>query len=85
MLSGGVRHGQPATRIRLLVLALSCAVSFVLYLQRYAWGFIKKDVQDEFGWDSVTLGWLDGLFGISYGAAQIPAGIMCDWFGVHLL
>lgn len=76
---------QPATRIRLLVLALSCAVSFVLYLQRYAWGFIKKDVQDEFGWDEVTLGWLDGLFGISYGAAQVPAGMLCDWFGVHIL
>jgi sugar phosphate permease len=28
---------------------------------------------------------LDGLFGISYGAAQIPAGMLCDWFGVHLL
>ena len=76
---------RPATRTRLLVLALSCAVSFVLYLQRYAWGFIKKDVQDEFGWDSVTLGWLDGLFGISYGVGQIPAGMLCDWFGVHLL
>lgn len=67
------------------MLALSCAVSFVLYLQRYAWGFIKKDVHDEFGWDSETLGWLDGLFGITYGIAQIPAGMLCDWFGVHLL
>jgi hypothetical protein len=44
MLSGCVRQGQPATRTRLLVLALSCAVSFVLYLERYSWGFIKKDV-----------------------------------------
>ena len=77
--------GQSATRVRFLVLALSCSVSFVLYLQRYAWGFIKKDVQDEFGWNSVTLGWLDGLFGISYGVGQIPAGMLCDWFGVHLL
>ena len=76
--------GRP-TKLRSLVLALSCAVSFVLYLQRYAWGFIKKDVQDEFGWDSVTLGWLDGLFGITYGVAQIPAGMLCDWFGVHFL
>jgi ACS family glucarate transporter-like MFS transporter len=76
--------GRP-TNVRSLVLALSCAVSFVLYLQRYAWGFIKKDVQDEFGWDSVTLGWLDGLFGITYGVGQIPSGMLCDWFGVHLL
>ncbi len=80
----GAAAGRP-TNVRTLVLALSCAVSFVLYLQRYAWGFIKKDIQDEFGWDSVTLGWLDGLFGVTYGVAQIPAGMLCDWFGVHLL
>ena len=73
------------TKVRTLVLALSCAVSFVLYLQRYAWGFIKKDVQDEFGWNSEALGWLDGLFGVSYGVGQIPAGMLCDWFGVHVL
>jgi sugar phosphate permease len=56
----------------------------VLYLQRYTWGFIKKDVQDEFGWNPEQLGWLDGLFGISYGLGQIPSGMFCDWFGVHL-
>jgi MFS transporter, ACS family, glucarate transporter len=76
---------QPATNIRRMILVLSCAVSFVLYLHRYVWGFIKKDLADEFGWDSVTMGWLDGLFAVSYALGQIPAGILCDWFGVHML
>jgi hypothetical protein len=55
------------SRVRLLVLGLGCGLSFLLYLHRYAWGFIKKDVQDEFGWGPVTLGWLDSLFAASYG------------------
>ncbi|HUY32598.1 MAG TPA: MFS transporter [Pirellulales bacterium] len=75
----------PPTKIRWLILGLSCGVSFVLYLHRYVWGFIKKDVRDEFGWDSETLGWLDSFFSVSYGVAQIPSGMFCDWFGVRLL
>lgn len=75
---------QP-TGVRFLVLGLACGLSFLLYLHRYAWGFIKKDVGDEFGWDPVTLGWLDSLFPLSYGVAQVPSGMACDWFGARLL
>src|SRR3954453_9894856 len=73
------------TRVRRLVLALACAISLVLYLQRYTWGFIKPELSDEFGWDAVTLGWLDSVFLISYSGAQVPAGALCDWFGARLL
>jgi MFS transporter, ACS family, glucarate transporter len=75
---------QQPTNVRSLVLLLSCAVSFLLYLHRYVWGFVKKDIQDEFGFSPVELGWLDGLFAISYAFGQLPSGIVCDWFGVHL-
>lgn len=78
-------HKQAPTHVRYLVLTLACAISFVLYLHRYAWGFAKRDLQAEFGWDPVTLGWLDGLFGAAYGAGQVPAGMLGDWFGAHLL
>ena len=44
-----------------------------------------KDVQDEFHWDPETLGWLDSLFVVPYGTGQVPAGILCDWFGAHAL
>lgn len=75
----------PPTRVRLLILALACGISFVLYLHRYTWGFVKPKAAAEFGWDPVTLGWLDSLFTVTYGAAQIPSGMLCDWFGAHLL
>ena len=73
---------QP-TGVRWLVLALGSLVSFTLYLHRYTWGFLKNDLREEFGWDLVTLGWLDSAFSISYGIGQVPAGMLSDWFGAR--
>jgi MFS family permease len=78
-------HPQKPTRVRALVFALACLLSFVLYLHRYVWGFIKPEIKTEFGWDDVTLGWLDSLFLASYAVGQVPSGILGDWFGAHLL
>lgn len=75
---------QP-TNIRWLVFALSCGTSFVLYLHRYTWGFAKPYVAEEFGWSEWQLGFLDSAFSATYGFGQIPSGILCDWFGPHLL
>lgn len=73
------------TRVRWMIFALACGTSFVLYLHRYTWGIVKKDVGEEFGWSEFQLGWLDGAFSASYGFGQIPSGVLCDWFGPHLL
>ncbi len=88
--SGPAAGGKPffparATGVRWLVLGLACGLSFLLYLHRYAWGFVKNDVQKELGWGPVALGWLDSLFVASYGLGQVPAGMLCDWFGARLL
>ena len=32
------------TRVRGIIFALACGMSFVLYLHRYSWGFIKPFV-----------------------------------------
>src|SRR3954454_1024415 len=76
---------QRPTRVRLLVLGLACGLSFLLYLHRYAWGFVKKNVKDEFGYDARVLGLLDSAFPLSYGVAQVPSGVLCDWFGARVL
>jgi MFS family permease len=78
-------HPEKPTNVRALVFALACLLSFVLYLHRYVWGFIKPEIKSEFGWDDLTLGWLDSLFLASYAAGQVPSGILGDWFGAHLL
>lgn len=83
-------HGQHAaatapTKTRWLIFALCCGTSFILYLHRYTWGFAKPYVREEFGWPEWQLGLLDGFFSASYAVGQIPSGILCDWFGPHLL
>ncbi len=75
--------GSPSrpTNVRWLIFALACSTSFILYLHRYTWGFMKRDVAEEFDWDPATLGMLDSCFGLSYAIGQIPFGVLGDWFG----
>ena len=75
----------PPTKVRRLVLALACSLSFLLYLHRYTWGFIKPDLKTEFGWDDAKLAHLDNFFVITYGVGQIPSGMLCDWIGARML
>jgi sugar phosphate permease len=73
------------TNIRWLVFALSCGMSFLLYVHRYTWGIIKAEVESEFHWDKSTLGWLDSAFMFSYSGGQIPGGMLGDWFGPRVV
>ncbi|MBS0260758.1 MAG: MFS transporter, partial [Planctomycetes bacterium] len=59
--------------------------SFLLYLQRFTWGFVKVELKNEFGWDKTTLGWLDSAFMFSYSGGQIPGGMLGDWFGPRIV
>ena len=77
---------QRPTSVRWKVIfVLACATSFVLYMHRYTWGLVKPYVAEEFGWSEWQLGLLDSAFSASYGIGQIPSGILCDWFGPHVL
>lgn len=72
---------ESPTGTRWVVFALACAMSFLLYLHRYTWGFVKAEVANEFNWNTDTLGWLDSAFMMSYALGQIPGGMLGDWFG----
>lgn len=77
-------HDRP-TNVRWLVFGLASATSFLLYLHRYTWGFVKVQVREEFGWKDDVLGWLDSAFMISYAGGQIPGGMLGDWFGPRMV
>jgi ACS family glucarate transporter-like MFS transporter len=80
-----IPNSKRPTNVRRLIFALACGTSFILYLHRYTWGFAKHYVAEEFGWPEWQLGFLDSAFSASYGFGQIPSGILCDWFGPHVL
>lgn len=72
----------PPTRVRWIIFALACAVSWLLYLHRYSWGVIKAAVLNENpDLDVVKLGWLDAAFDAAYGIGQVPCGLAGDVFG----
>jgi sugar phosphate permease len=85
MNSRGSEIAGAPTNIRWLVFALASATSFLLYLHRYTWGFVKVAVAEEFGWGDDKLGWLDSAFMISYAGGQIPGGMLGDWFGPRMV
>jgi sugar phosphate permease len=73
-------------RQRWLVFVLACAVSWLLYLHRYAWGVIRPALKAED--PSITdlqLGWLDALFNVTYALGQVPGGLAGDLFGPRLV
>lgn len=80
MAERGLDSSRP-TRVRHLVFALACATSFLLYLHRYTWAFVKPRLREEMDWSYETLGWLDSLFNASYAIGQLPSGIVTDVLG----
>lgn len=84
--AGAVSGARVWTSQRLLVLALAGAVSFTLYLHRYAWSMVKPAIQAEFpDLTAERLGWLDAAFSAAYAVGQVPAGLAGDWLGPRLL
>ncbi len=74
---------QP-TRVRWLIFALACGSSWFLYLHRYTWNVIAPFLKEDYGFNNLELSAIYTLFNSTYGALQIPSGIVCDWFGPHL-
>ncbi len=76
----------PPTRVRWLIFALACAVSWLLYLHRYSWGVVRLDVKEEGSHlTDGAMGWLDGLFSATYALGQIPGGLAGDLRGPHVV
>src|SRR5947209_5983461 len=72
------------TRVRWLIFGLACAVSWLLYLHRYAWGVIRVPLKAENpDLTDVELGWLDSLFNAPYALGQVPGGVAGDLLGAR--
>lgn len=73
---------QRPTRVRWLIFGLACAISWLLYLHRYAWGVLKPALKEEYpGLSDLKLGYLDSLFSLTYAVGQVPGGMAGDLFG----
>lgn len=73
---------QP-TRVRLSVLWLLCAMTFVLYLDRVCIGQAAVPIKRELGLSDTQMGWVFAAFSIAYGLFGVPAGRLGDRYGTR--
>ncbi|WP_129791485.1 MFS transporter [Sphingosinicella sp. CPCC 101087] len=69
------------TRVRHIVLWLTVAAYMITYMDRVVISTAAPSIQEEFGFSTVTMGWIFFAFQISYALFQIPGGWMGDRFG----
>ncbi|HVI31456.1 MFS transporter [Phenylobacterium sp.] len=69
------------TRTRHVVLWLTVAVYMITYMDRVAISAAVPSIQKEFGFSTVTIGWILAAFQLSYAMFQIPGGWLGDRFG----
>jgi sugar phosphate permease len=68
-----------------MVFSLAFSTSALLYLHRYAFGFMKPTLAREWGLTASELGQLDSIFSFCYSGFQFPLAILADALGVHLV
>src|SRR5262245_48948514 len=66
---------------RYIVLVFLCAAAAVAYIQRQSLAGVQGTVQKDLGLDDSQMGWIYGLFFLSYGLFQIPSGRLGDRWG----
>ena len=74
----------PATRGRLLILALLTVGTMINYLDRTVVSVAAPQLQAELGLSPAVLGIVFSAFSWTYAAAQIPGGVLLDRIGVRL-
>lgn len=73
------------TGVRWLIFSLACSTSWLLYLHRYAFAPIKKELIREWHLSRTDLGLLDSAFATTSIGFQIPLGVAADLWGVRLV
>jgi ACS family glucarate transporter-like MFS transporter len=76
--------GQRPTRVRYWIIGCTCAMSVILYLDRFCIGPVTETIIGELGLDRKQFGWAIGMFFYSYALLQVPSGWVCDRFGSRL-
>ncbi len=69
------------TRIRHVVLWLTVALYLITYMDRVAISAAIPSIQKEYGFSTITIGWILAAFQISYTIFNIPSGWLGDRIG----
>jgi sugar phosphate permease len=67
--------------VRHIVLGLTVAAYMITYMDRVVISSAAPEIQKEFGFSLVTMGWILASFRWGYALFQIPGGWLGDWIG----
>ena len=74
------------TRVRYRVLAFACTLALIAYVYRLVFANLGPDLKKDLHLQDQDLGYLLAAFLVSYGAFEVPWGVLGDRFGVrHVL
>ncbi len=84
-LEGGSITARPVgpTRVRWRVVFLLAITAGLTYVDRLNLGLAGKYIQDEFKFDTPTMGWILGAFSLGYALFHVPGGWLADRFGAR--
>jgi MFS transporter, ACS family, glucarate transporter len=73
-----------ATRVRYIVLLLTVAAYMITYIDRVLLSAAVPSIESEFGFSTITMGWVLSSYQIAYAAFQIPGGWLGDKLGARV-
>lgn len=73
--------GQRPTSIRHIVLWLTVLLYMITYMDRVVMSAAVPSIQKEFGFSTITMGWILAAFQFAYAVFNIPSGWLGDRIG----
>ena len=71
------------TRVRWRIVFLLAITAGLTYIDRLNLGLAGKYIQDEFKFNTQTMGWILGAFSLGYALFHVPGGWLADRFGAR--
>lgn len=76
---------QPPSHVRHQVVALATLMAVLLYLDRYVFSIVERDIKKDLNLSNEDMGWLLSAFFWAYAFGQVPSGWLSDRFGARLM
>jgi ACS family glucarate transporter-like MFS transporter len=76
-------HRVKPTHVRWRVVVFLAITAGLTYIDRLNLGVAGKYIQDEFKFDTQTMGWILGAFSLGYALFHVPGGWLADRFGAR--
>jgi len=76
---------QRPTRVRYLVLGVTFAMAFLLYLHRFCMSYAQTYIREDLSISNDELSFCFSAFFLTYALAQVPSGWMSDRFGARIM